>query len=125
MNKNMVCFICPKSCLLSVSGENGTDPIRVENNGCTRGIEFAQKEINDPERTLTSTVKVRGGVLSLVSVRSDGFVKKAELLRLVKQLDSLVLEAPVSIGQVVMPSAGTNKVHIIATRGVEKELEHV
>jgi len=70
----MVCLVCPKSCLLSVTGN--PENISVGNNNCDRGLEFAKKELTDPERILTSSIRVYLGVLPLVSVRSDKLVKK-------------------------------------------------
>ena len=106
----MVCLVCPKSCLLSLT----------ENNGCARGLEFAKKELTDPERMLTSTMRLDRGVLPLVSVRSDRPVKKNELRALIQQLDSMVVPAPVSSGQILVSGLGENKVNIMATRTIEK-----
>jgi CxxC motif-containing protein len=117
--KDMVCFICPQSCLLSVQETGGE--IRVENNRCHRGTEFAAKELGDPERTLTSTMRVNNGILPLVSIRSENPVKKAELKDLVKYFDGITVDAPVSSGQRLFSNIGKNKVNIIATWSVEKE----
>ncbi|MDR2447193.1 MAG: DUF1667 domain-containing protein [Treponema sp.] len=116
MKKDIVCFMCPNSCVLSISGDE-TNP-RIENNRCSRGIDFALKELGDPERTLTSTMRTLNGVLPLVSVRSDKPVKKAELQEIITQLDALTINAPIARGQVLMASVGINKVNIIATRSV-------
>jgi CxxC motif-containing protein len=97
--------------------------LRVANKGCSRGEEFARKELNDPERTLTSTVKVLNGEFPLVSVRSDRPVKKAELLSLIQDLDTLTVEAPVNGGQALISGLGINKVTILATRTVAKIAE--
>jgi CxxC motif-containing protein len=118
MTKNMVGFICPKSCLLSVQEIDGG--IRVKNNRCRRGAEFAVKELGDPERTLTSTMRVNNGVLPLVSIRSEKPVKKTELKDLVKYFDGISVDAPVSGGQVLFSAVGKNGVNIIATRSVEE-----
>jgi CxxC motif-containing protein len=114
----MVCFICPKSCFLSVQEVNGE--IRVEGNHCLRGIEFARKEHGDPERILTSTMRVNNGTLPLVSIRSENPVKKAELINLIKHFDVLSIDAPISNGQTLFSGIGQNKVNIIATRSVEQ-----
>jgi CxxC motif-containing protein len=119
MTKNMVCFICPNSCLLSVREDEGT--IQVENNRCPRGIEFAVKELRDPERTLTTTIRINNGTVSLASVRSAAPVKKTELKSLVKYFDGVTIDAPVLSGQVLFSAVGVNKVNIIATRSVEKK----
>ncbi|MDR1373503.1 MAG: DUF1667 domain-containing protein [Treponema sp.] len=116
---NLVCLVCPASCPLSV--ERDGNAVRVVNNGCRRGLEFAVKELNDPERTLTSTVKVLKGEFPLVSVRSDGPVKKTELVSLIRQLDALTVEAPVKGGQILVSGAGINRVDIVATRGVNQQ----
>jgi CxxC motif-containing protein len=114
----MVCLVCPKSCALLVAENGGT--IKTENNRCGRGAEFARKELTDPERTLTSTIRIRDGTLPLVSVRSDAPVKKAELKSLIKRLDGMTVQAPMRRGQIVLRDAGVNKVSIIATRTVER-----
>jgi CxxC motif-containing protein len=132
MNTAMVCFVCPNSCRLMVTQDsnavnydsntvnNDSNAIDVENNRCPRGVEFARKELTDPERILTSTIRVTNGALPLVSVRSDAPVKKGELKNIVKQLDKITVEAPIVSGQILLSSSGKNKVSIIATRTIEK-----
>jgi NADPH-dependent 2,4-dienoyl-CoA reductase/sulfur reductase-like enzyme/CxxC motif-containing protein len=120
MTKNMVCFICPKSCLLSV--QEIDDEILVKNNRCDRGAEFAVKELGDPERTLTSTMRVNNGALPLVSIRSETPVKKTELKDLVRCFDGMTVDAPVSSGDVLFSAIGKNGVNIIATRSVEEKV---
>jgi CxxC motif-containing protein/NADPH-dependent 2,4-dienoyl-CoA reductase/sulfur reductase-like enzyme len=117
--KNMVCFICPVSCRLSIQEIDGK--IRVKDNRCRRGAEFAVKELGDPERTLTSTIRVNNGVLPLVSIRSETPVKKAELKGLVKRFDGITVDAPVLSGTVLFSAIGENGVNIIATRSVERK----
>jgi CxxC motif-containing protein len=74
--------------------------------------------MRDPERVLTSTVKVEGGEWPLVSVRSLAGVRKDELRTLIALLDGITLSAPVRLGDIVLKGAGRNKVDIIATRSV-------
>jgi CxxC motif-containing protein len=114
---NIVCFLCPNSCRLAVT-KNSLD-IKVENNLCPRGVDFAIKEITDPERILTSTIKVVNGELSLVSVRSDRMVKKEELRGIIQYLDTQKIKAPVISGQIILSKIGKNKVNIIATRTIK------
>ena len=116
-NEFMVCLMCPKSCLMSVTDK---DNMVVENYGCDKGLEYAKKELTDPERLLTSTMRVDLGELPLVSVRSDKPVKKGELKSLIKQLDNIIVPAPVQSGQIVASLLGENKVNIVATRTIKK-----
>jgi len=92
----------------------------LDNNNCDKGLEFAKKELADPERILTSTMKVNSGELPMVSVRSDKPVKKNELKSLIRYLDKITVSAPVLNGQAVVSALGENKVNIIATRNIEK-----
>ena len=115
----MVCLVCPKSCILNITGN--LENISVKNNECNNGLDFVKKELMDPERILTSTMRVNSGIIPLVSVRSDKPVKKAELMVLVKQLDSIVVPAPIFSGQILVSALGENKVNIIATRIIEKQ----
>ena len=117
----MVCLVCPKSCTLLVKGTLET--IIIKNNSCNKGLGFVKKELSDPERILTSSMKVEYGVLPLVSVRSDRPVKKVELKALIKQIDEISVSAPVLSGDILASALGKNKVNIIATRTINKKLD--
>ena len=94
--------------------------IYVENNTCDKGLEFAKKELINPERILTSTIRVNYGILPLVSIRSDKPVKKKEIKTLIKHLDGIVVSAPIIKDQVLVSELGENKVNILATRSIDK-----
>jgi CxxC motif-containing protein len=122
MKRDIVCFVCPQGCLLAVqTAEEADDEIRVENNRCLRGMEFAVKELKDPERTLTSTLRVNNGTMPLVSIRSDAPVKKTELKDLITYFDDITINAPVSGGKTLFSAIGKNSVNIIATCSVERK----
>ena len=114
MKREIVCIVCPQGCLLCVDEENGD--IQVTGNICEKGITFAEKEILDPERTLTTTVKLSAG--GLLPVRSSAPVKKHEMKSLVTQLKSVTVTPPVTIGQMIATGLGENTVDIIATDNI-------
>lgn len=97
---------------------NKGDHIEVTGNRCPKGQEFAMKELTDPERVLTTTVKGKNS-RNLISVKSNFSVKKAELPALVHQLSGLTFDTPVKIGQTLIVGLGKNKVSIIATSDSE------
>jgi CxxC motif-containing protein len=111
MKYEIICGSCPKSCL--VISEIYKTNISVSGNQCLRGKEFALQEINDPQRTLTTTLKTSTG--KLVSVKSTAPVSKKELSELVKELQSVTIGAPIKIGQVIVKALGENAVDIVAT----------
>lgn len=117
MTAELTCIICPNGCSLTVHEENGV--VRVEGATCPNGVKYGEQEVRDPRRTLTTTVRVEGGILPLVSVRSAAPVKKAELKAAVRALDGLVLTAPVHIGDVVFEDREKGLV-LKASKNVEK-----
>lgn len=119
MTKTMTCIQCPRGCLLSVTvGPNGS-LASVTGNGCDLGPSWARQEVEDPMRTLTTSVRVLRGTEDLVSVRTSAPIPRrllAEALSVAKQLS---IEAPVALGRVVAENLAGTGVKLIATRGVE------
>lgn len=57
--RELTCIGCPLGCQLTVT--MGNDEIKVEGNTCPRGEAYAKKEVTNPTRIVTSTVRVEGG----------------------------------------------------------------
>lgn len=66
--KNLICIGCPMGCPLTVKMENG-EVVSVTGNTCKRGDIYARKEVTNPTRIVTSTVRITAWK------RSDGFCK--------------------------------------------------
>ena len=64
----LICIVCPKGCHLKVDEENG---FAVTGNGCPRGEAYGYKELTNPTRVITSTVRVEGGALRRASVKTS------------------------------------------------------
>jgi len=116
MKRELACIICPGSCILTICESDSV--LQVIGNKCDKGVDFAEKEVNDPERTLTTTVKLTTG--GLLPVRSKSMVKKYEIKTLVAQLRDTVVKPPVVIGQVVASGLGVNSVDIVASDDMEQ-----
>lgn len=115
MNKTMTCIICPRGCTLSVSDENGV--ITVTGHGCKRGEQYGVTEYINPTRTVTSTVRVANRADTMVSVKTVAPIPKAEMAAVMKRIRETAINAPVSIGDVVIDAVcGTC---IVATANVE------
>lgn len=115
--KNLICINCPLGCPLSVTMEGG-EVVKVEGNTCPRGEAYAQKELTDPTRIVTSTVKVKGGKLAMASVKTANDIPKGKIFDCVKAIQDIELEAPVAIGQVVLANVCGTGVDIVATKNV-------
>ena len=71
--KNLICIGCPMGCPLTVKMEHG-EVVSVTGNTCKRGDIYARKEVTNPTRIVTSTVRVTGGSEAMVSVKTkEGF----------------------------------------------------
>ena len=117
--KHLTCICCPMGCSITVKMEDGVI-VSVTGNTCKNGDQYARKELTDPTRIVTSTVRVKGGVLPAVSVKTASDIPKGKIFDCVKALKEVEVEAPVSIGQVILPDAAETGVAVLATRNVEK-----
>lgn len=117
--RNLTCISCPMGCPITVEME-GEEIISVTGNTCKRGEVYARKEVTNPTRIVTSTVKVRGGTADMVSVKTKEDIPKGKIFECVRALKGVEIEAPVHIGDVVVQNAAGTGVDIVATKNVEK-----
>jgi CxxC motif-containing protein len=116
----LTCIGCPMGCAIRVTMEGGT-VIEITGNTCNRGAEYAKKEVTNPTRIVTSSVRVCGSKTGAVTVscktRTD--VPKGKMFEVVKGLKNVSVAAPVRIGDVIQHNAAGTGVDIIATKSVE------
>ena len=115
--RQLTCIGCPMGCQLTATIENGV-VTAVTGNTCKRGDSYARKECVAPARTVTGTVRVTGGLLPVVSVRTRGDVPKERVLDVARALCRVHLTAPVHAGDVVIPNVLGTGVDVVATRSV-------
>lgn len=111
------CIGCPLGCRLEVEVRGG-EIVAVRGFSCRRGREFAVQEHTDPRRIVTTTVRVRGGVLPRLPVRTRVPFPKDRVRELCAVLHELTVDAPVALGDVVMENALGTGVAVAATRDV-------
>jgi CxxC motif-containing protein len=113
----MTCIQCPRGCRLAVEIVAGTVD-SVTGNGCDLGPAWAKKEVEDPVRTLTTSVRVLRGDSDLVSVRTSEPVPRRLLFEALSVARELRVEAPVVLGRVVAENLAGTGVSLVATRAV-------
>lgn len=114
MKRNLVCVSCPLGCPIEVEIENG-QVISVRGNTCKRGDAYARTEVTNPVRSLTTSVKLEGGIHPVVPVKSSSPVPKDRMFDCMKEINGAVIKAPVKIGDVVIENICGLGVDIIAT----------
>lgn len=117
--KKLTCINCPVGCSLKVEMD-GENVIRVSGNTCRRGEIYARKEVTNPTRIVTSTVKVVNGTSGTVSVKTKEDIPKEKIFVCVQALRGIEVQAPVHIGDVILENVAGTGVDIVATRNVEK-----
>lgn len=117
---NYVCINCPLSCSLELTEENG-DVLEVTGNECKVGARYAEEEFKDPRRVVTTTILVRDGTLPVLPVRTTEAIPKRLVIDAVRALAEVVVQAPVTEGQVIYPDIMNTGVDVIASRDLMKE----
>ncbi len=116
--REFICVTCPVGCSIQAEVE-GDALIAIHGQACQRGEAFVREELTAPRRMLTTTVRVRGGRLPLVPVRSSGPVPKGLLFEIARALREVELQAPVADHQMVLENALGSGVDIVTSRGME------
>ncbi|MCD6129243.1 DUF1667 domain-containing protein [Candidatus Bipolaricaulota bacterium] len=119
MKKRLICISCPVGCELTVEVENGK-VISVSGNRCPRGEAYAREEAVEPRRVLATSVKVLGGELPLVSVKTDRPIPKNLIPQIMELVKGLSVNAPVELGQVILENLLDTGAKLVATRAVPR-----
>lgn len=107
--KTITCIMCPNGCEITYDLNGGM---------CAKGPEYVKNEILNPRRTLTTSVRVRGGMLPLVSVKTTGSIPKERLQEAMRLISELAVEAPVESGQIIREGFLEEGIHLVATKAV-------
>lgn len=116
------CINCPLSCSLELVEEDG-EVVEVRGNDCKTGAKYAVQEFTDPRRVVTTTVTVRGGALPLLPVRSTATIPKERVKDAVAQLARIVVDAPVSNGQLITSDILGTGVDVISSRDLPRKAD--
>lgn len=115
--RELICIGCPMGCPLTVELEDGE--IRtITGYTCKKGETYGRKEVTNPTRIVTSTVRVEGGRADMVSVKTKEDIPKNMIFQCVKALKGVTVKAPVRIGDVVVANVAGTGVDIVATKEI-------
>jgi CxxC motif-containing protein len=115
--RNLTCINCPMGCSLTVTLENG-EVTSVTGNTCKRGEIYGKKEVTNPTRIVTSSVRVKNGDIPMVSCKTENDIPKGKIFEITKAITNLEVEAPVSIGDVILENVCDTGVNIVATKNI-------
>ena len=115
--RELTCIGCPMGCLVTVTmdGDTITD---ISGYTCPRGKTYAEKEVTNPTRIVTSTVKVMGGKKDRVPCKTASDIPKDKIAEVMREINAAVAEAPVVIGETLIKDVAGTGVDVIATASV-------
>ena len=111
--KDMICICCPIGCALRVTRDG--EKISVTGFTCKRGEAYGIQEMRCPMRTVTSSVRVNGGVRPVCSVKTATQVPKAAIGGVLEAIRDLTVSAPVHIGDVLAENIAGTGANLVAT----------
>lgn len=115
--QQLICIICPRGCRVKAhTSKNNT--LTVTGNACARGKAYAESEIQNPKRTLTGLIKITNAPIPVLSVRTSAPMPKKDICRAARALQDLAVQAPVSMGEVIMHDFCGLNVDLIATKSL-------
>ncbi len=116
--KELICIVCPKGCHLKIDPDNG---YKVTGNQCAKGEEYGKKELINPTRVVTSTVKIEGAEIARLPVKTDGDIPKESVMQAMELLNAVTVKAPVQVGDIIVPNVAGTGINFVATRSLNKQ----
>ena len=113
----LTCIRCPVGCPLTVTVEGET--VSVTGNACPRGAEYGEMEVTHPTRTVTSSIRVTGGTLPLVSVKTVPDIPKEAIFDVMAVIRAARVAAPVKTGDILIRNVADTGSDIVATKTVK------
>ena len=115
--RELTCISCPMGCQMTAYIEAGD--IKVTGNTCKRGEIYAKKEVTDPRRVVTSSVRVKGGELARVSVKTETDIPKGKIFECMADILKAEATAPVKIGDIIINDCAGTGVAVVATGNIK------
>ncbi|NLW52865.1 MAG: DUF1667 domain-containing protein [Tissierellia bacterium] len=118
--KHFTCVICPVGCSLTVDIDDHGKVLSVTGNKCKRGETYAISEIENPRRTITSTIKINNSDMSMLPVKTKDSIPKDKIFDTMKLINSIEIDAPIKIGDIIIDNILDTGVSLVATRNADK-----
>ena len=118
--RSLICIGCPLGCEIKVILNESGEIEEVEGNSCPRGDTYSRKEVTNPTRIVTSTVRVFSSYsgASTVSCKTGTDIPKAKIFDVMKELKYIAISAPVHIGDVIKKNVAGTGADMIATKEI-------
>lgn len=117
-----ICISCPVGCHLSIEqSSDAPHTYKITGNQCKRGITYAENEMNHPLRMATTTVRIKGGKVERLPVKTSNAIPKDLVKPLCHLVEAIEVQAPIALGEIVVKNVFNTGVDVIACRTIEVE----
>ncbi len=113
--RELICICCPRGCHLQVD-----DELNVTGNFCPRGEKYGKQEVSNPTRVVTSTVRISNAELAMCPVKTKDPIPKGKIFDVMQSINKIQIQAPIHIGDVIIPNVCGTGVDVVSTRNMEK-----
>ena len=114
--QEIICTGCPLGCRMTA--EIG-EAVTIKGNMCVIGYEYGLAEVQDPQRMLTTSIKViRGEGYEMLSVKTSAPIPKGRMMDCMAAIRGHRAEGSYSVGDVVIQNILGLGIDTIATREV-------
>lgn len=113
--ENLICICCPKGCHLKVNIKDN----KVIGNDCKRGDVYGIAELTNPVRIVTTTVRVSGGNVAMLPVKTKSPIPKNLNFKCIEVLKELEVNAPIHVGDIIYKNILNTGINIVACRNIK------
>lgn len=99
--RDLICIGCPLGCMIQVEMQNGLIS-NITGNSCKIGEDYVRKEVTNPTRIVTSSIRVLNGTAPMVSVKTSKDIPKDKIKECMEAIKSCTINAPVHVGDKVI-----------------------
>lgn len=108
----ITCILCPLGCRIEVKKDDGD--YEVYGISCKRGKEYAIKELTNPTRTLTTTVKTNFKDFPRLPARTDKEVPLKAIFIFMKEINSVCVKKRLKPGDIIIKGILNTDINLIA-----------
>jgi CxxC motif-containing protein len=115
-----LCIGCPLGCRLAVDDSDAAEGIKVSGWSCKTGKAYGSQEHTDPRRNLATSIRIKSARWGRAPVKTSATVPKHMVRDVARAVQALEIEAPITIGTVVLANVLDTGVDIVTTRDMER-----
>ena len=112
--RELTCIGCPMGCSVTVTLD-GSEIKDISGYTCPRGKSYAENEVTNPTRTVTSTIRVVGGRSERVACKTSSDIPKDRIFDVMREINAAEVQAPVVIGEILIRDVAGTGADVIAT----------